>query len=78
MRQVTETQATELLAADLVISSAEPFRQEFIDRARNLGLNTALTVSFRSVAVHGGKLELAQVKAVQTAYPVKGPAANLG
>ena len=72
VRQVTETQATELLAADLVISSAEPFRQEFIDQARNLGLNTALTVSFRSVAVHGGKLELAQVKAVQTAYPLRG------
>ena len=35
-------------------------------------MNTALTVSFRSVAVHGGKLELAQVKAVQTGYPLRG------
>ena len=70
--QVTEIQATELLAADLVISSAEPISQEFIEQARDLGLNTALTVSFRSVAVHGGKLELAQVKAVQSGYPLRG------
>ena len=72
VNQVTEIQATELLAADLVMSSAEPFKQEFIEQAKNQGLTTALTVSFSSVVVHAGKLELAQVKAVQTGYPLRG------
>ena len=72
VNQVTEIQATELLAADLVVSSAEPFRPEFIEQARGMGLNTALTVSFRSVVVFDDRLELAEVKAVQTGYPLRG------
>ena len=70
--QVTEIQATELLAADLVVGSAEPFGQEFIEQARNMGLNTALTVGFRSVAVFDDRLELVEVKAVQSGYPLRG------
>ena len=72
VNQVTEIQATELLAADLVVSSPEPFTQEFIGQARDLGLNTALTVSFRSVVVFDDRLELAEVKAVQSGYPLRG------
>lgn len=72
VNQVTEIQATELLAADLVVGSAEPFRQELVGQARGLGLNTALTVSFRSVVVFGDRLELAEVKAVQSGYPLRG------
>lgn len=72
VNQATEIQATELLAADLVVSSAQPFRQEFIERARGMGLNTALTAGFRSVVVFGGRLELAEVKAVQAGYPLRG------
>ena len=70
--QTTEIQATELLAADLVVSSAEPFGREFIEQARGLGLKTALTVSFRSVVVFADRLELAEVKAVQSGYPLRG------
>ena len=72
VNQVTEIQANELLAADLVVSSAEPFKQEIIEQATNLGLNTALTVSFLSVIAHDEKLELAEVKAVQAGYPLRG------
>ena len=72
VNRATEIQATELLAADLVVSSAQPFKQEFIEQARDLGLKTALTVSFRSVIVFAGKLELAEVKAVQPGYPLRG------
>ena len=72
VNQFTEIQATELLAADLVISSAEPFKQELIEQATDLGLKTAVTVSFRSVVVHDEKLVLAEVKAVQTGYPLRG------
>lgn len=72
VRQVTEIQATELLAADLVIDSAQPFKPAFIEQAKALGLNTALTASFRSVVVHGEKLELSEVKATQAGYPLRG------
>ncbi len=72
VRQLTQTQASELLAADLVIGSAEPFKQAFIEHAGDLGLRTTLTVSFRSVVVHGEKLELAEVKATQAGYPLRG------
>ena len=70
--QVTEMQATELLAADLVIESAEPFDPDFINQAASLGLDSTRTVSFRSVIVRGEKLELAEVKAVQADYPLRG------
>ena len=72
VRQVTEIQATELLAADLVIGSAQPFEPAFIEQAKELGLNSAQTVSFRSVVVHGEKLELSEVKATQAGYPLRG------
>ena len=70
--QVTEIQATELLAADLMIESAEPFDPDFIARAARLGLDRVRTVSFRSVVARGEKLELAEVKAVQPGYPLRG------
>ena len=72
LTRVTELQATELLAADLVIGSAEPFEQDVIRRAAELGLDAALTVSFRSVIMRGENLELSEVKAVQPGYPLRG------
>ena len=72
VRQATELQATELLAADLVVRSAEPAPSALIEQARALGLKTALTVSFRSVVVVGEKLQLAEVKAAQSGYPLRG------
>ena len=72
VRQVTELQATELLAADLVIDSADSFERDFIGQAEDLGLNAVQATSFRSVVVRGEKLELSEVKAVQPGYPLRG------
>ncbi len=72
VRRVTEIQATELLAADLVVSSAEPIKQDFISQAEDLGLQTTQTIGFRSVVVYGEKLELSEVKAAQPGYPLRG------
>ncbi len=68
----TEIQATELLAADLVIRSGEPIEPALIEQAKSLGLKTTLTVSFRSVMVVDDKFELAEVKAVAPDYPLRG------
>ena len=72
VKQLMELQATELLAANLVIGSAEPFKPEFIAQAESLGLDTALTTSFRSMVVYGDKLELSEVKAAGSGYPLRG------
>ena len=72
VNRATEIQATELLAADLVVRSAEPIDLTLIEQAQALGLKTALTTQFRSVVVLAEKFELAEVKAVQSGYPLRG------
>lgn len=72
VERAIDLQATELLAADLVVSSSSPIPAKWSDRARQDGLTTALTTEFRSVALAGQKLQLAEVKAVQRNYPIRG------
>lgn len=72
VRQATEIQATELLAADLVLRSSRPIQQSTIDSANALDLTSTLTTSFRSVIVANEKLQMAEVKAVEDAYPIRG------
>ena len=70
--RATELQATELLAADLVLLSPEPIAEEFIQLAHSSLLMSTLTTSFRSVAVAGDRLQMSEVKAIQDAYPIRG------
>ena len=64
VRGAMEHQASELLAADRVIESRKPLPPAWEAQARGYGLDTANTLSFRSVVVAGERLELAEVKAV--------------
>lgn len=70
--QATGRQATALLAADLVLQTNAPIRPVLIDLARAHGLHTTSTMSFRSVVVAGDSLQLAEVKAVASGYPLRG------
>lgn len=72
VRQAMEHQAGELLAADLVIESGEPVPAQWRQQAVSLGLETSRTVSFRSVVMAGDRIQLAEVKAVDSAYPLRG------
>ena len=72
IRRATEIQATELLAADLVLRSSRPIHDTIIDQAAANRLITTLTSSFRSVIVANDKLQMAEVKAVEDAYPIRG------
>ena len=72
VRQATELQATELLAADLVLLSSTPINPDIISLAHTRGLTSTSTTSFRSMVVVGEKLEMAEVKAIQTGYPIRG------
>ncbi|OGT83505.1 MAG: hypothetical protein A3H91_11840 [Gammaproteobacteria bacterium RIFCSPLOWO2_02_FULL_61_13] len=67
-----EAQATELLAADLVLESTNPITDDLLQRAQTSGLDRTRSVSFRSMALAGERLELAEVKAVEAGYPLRG------
>lgn len=64
--------AAELLAGDLVISSSDPIPDDYLLSARDLGLHTARTLGFRSMAMAGEQLQLVEVKAVDNGYPLRG------
>ena len=72
VKRATEQQATELLAADLVLSSSSPISDKFIQQANNSGLRHSLNESFRSVVVANDELVLSEVKAVDENYPLRG------
>lgn len=67
--------ATQLLGADVVMSSDQPIGDELIERARRDGLQVAQTVTFPSMAISAADPELnalAAVKAVSPGYPLRG------
>lgn len=72
IRRALESQAAELLAADLVLVSSEAIPEPVAAKARDLGLETATTLSFRSAVLAGDRLQLAELKAVDPAYPLRG------
>lgn len=68
--------ARQLLGGDAVISSDNPTPQVFIDKAKAMGLRTAFTLGFptmaRATAAQGGRVKLVALKAVSTTYPLRG------
>lgn len=72
VEQLLEQQAGELLAADLVVETSDPPAPELREEAERLGLRTARTLSFPSVVFKGETSQLVQVKAVSSAYPLRG------
>jgi putative ABC transport system permease protein len=72
VQRATEQQATELLAADLLLISSQKIKVNVIEQATSSKLTYSLNESFRSVVVKDNKLELAEVKAVDSNYPIRG------
>lgn len=70
--RATESQATELLAADLVLLSSTSLDEDILQRARDIGLANSSTISFRSMVVNEGQFQMAEVKAVDEVYPIRG------
>ena len=68
-RSIT-AEASTLLAADAQVRGNQPIPPEW--RAQASGLETADIINFRSMAIADAKLQLASVKAVDNAYPLKG------
>ncbi|WP_296257338.1 MULTISPECIES: ABC transporter permease [unclassified Pseudomonas] len=64
--------ATEFLGADLILSGSDPARPEQIDAGTALKLDHSQIVIFSSVVATDNGIQLASVKAVDGAYPLRG------
>lgn len=72
VRQALSLEASQLLGADLVIVSDRPLDAAFAAEAQRRGLRTVETVRFPSMALHEGRSQLSEIKAVAPGYPLKG------
>ncbi len=66
------SQASEVLAADIRLSSPQPINSEYVSEATRRGLQSAWTTSLLSVVFNGDTSQLSNVHAVTAGYPLRG------
>ncbi len=68
--------ARQLIGGDAVVVSDKPTAENFVQKAKQLGLKTNATLSFPSMAraddAQGGETKLVALKAVSEGYPLRG------
>src|SRR5690606_30390288 len=64
--------AAEVVGGDLGVQAREALPEEFALQARQRGLAAARRVSFPSVLFHGESSQMATVKGVDAAHPLRG------
>ncbi|GAB3015558.1 ABC transporter permease [Bowmanella dokdonensis] len=62
----------EFLAADRLLGSDQPVPEQWLEQAKALGLDVAKRVQLRSMVFAGEQMMLADVRAVDGHYPLKG------
>ena len=67
-----DRQASELLAADLVVVSGSSFSDEYVRQAIEMGLQVSHTTSLRTAVFIGNDIQLVELKAVDAHYPLRG------
>jgi putative ABC transport system permease protein len=72
VRQATETQATELLAADLVLQSRRAIPDHILDAASTSNLSRVNVTTMRSMVIAGDTVQIVELKAVEPGYPLRG------
>jgi putative ABC transport system permease protein len=70
--QGVRAQATEVLAADLRLESANPIAPRYFDEARARGLKSAQIMSFPTAIFSGDVSQLTALHAVTASYPLRG------
>lgn len=61
-----------LLGGDLTIRADHPVPAKYRSAAQQTGLTTASTFEFPSMVIHGEQSQLAEIKAVETGFPLRG------
>lgn len=72
MEQVITKQGRDALTADLVYSSSNPVPDVLLDTVNNSDLRSASRIGFSSMAFSDNDMQLVQVKAVDSRYPLVG------
>jgi putative ABC transport system permease protein len=72
MKSALGNQANNLLGADLVLVSDRPLGDAFDDEARRAGLSLVHLLKFPSMVLAGEANVLAEIKAVDSGYPLRG------
>ena len=67
-----EQRSAQFIAADRVLGSSQPFNQEIINLAEQQGLAVAQQMQFDSMLFSEQEMQLATIKAVSPAYPLRG------
>jgi putative ABC transport system permease protein len=65
-------QSADFLGADLALVSPRPVAAAWLEEARARGLQVSESLEFASVVVSGDALQLASVRAVDAAFPLRG------
>lgn len=72
VRLALESQAQQMMGGDLVLIADHPWSASILDEARLRGLNLAETLVFPSMVQAAGRMQLAEIKAVSSNYPLRG------
>jgi putative ABC transport system permease protein len=72
LQQALISESSSFLAADRVISSSAPAPDEWLAKAAELGLEQAEHLSFLSMVFSEERAQFSSVKAVSSAYPLRG------
>ncbi|MCL9683892.1 ABC transporter permease [Legionella maioricensis] len=67
-----EQSARNMLGADAVFTSKSPIKSEWLQKSRAIGLSQTISLSFPSMVEYQNQLQLAQIKAISTPYPLRG------
>ncbi len=61
-----------LLGGDLVVISDQAIPADYVELAKKFDLQSTSTVEFPSMAINGERNQLAEIKAVQSTFPLRG------
>jgi len=68
----TASEVSDLLGADLVITSPKEIAPEWLQQAKDFKLESARSIEFSSVLFFDDRLQLSAIKAISDNYPLKG------
>lgn len=72
VRSALMQRGSNFTAADKVLRSSSPFQPEILQQAEQLGLQTAQQIQFNTMLFAGDNMQLVNVKAVSSQYPLRG------